>query len=65
MSLVKLQVRAKQKKGRQWMDGDSEDGVRLASYVPIITYIVAELPYSIFQIPVHFSASSLTYEMLR
>ena len=28
MSLVKLQVRVKQKKGRQWMDGDNEDGAK-------------------------------------
>ena len=30
----------------------------------VFTYIVARLPYSIFQ-TVHFSARSLTYEMLR
>ena len=33
--------------------------------VPVITHIVVGLPYSIFQISVHFLASSLTYEMLR
>ena len=37
----------------------------LKHLIIVITYIVLELPYSIFQIPIHFSASSPTYEMLR
>ena len=36
-----------------------------SNYVAVITYIVARLPYSIFQTQYIFSARSLTYEMLR
>ena len=36
-----------------------------SSMTTVITYIVAGLPYSIFQIQCIFSARSLTYEMLR
>ena len=42
------------------------DGQIVMIRVDVITYIVAELPYSIFlDSNTLFSASSLTYEMLR
>ena len=54
---------------------ESNDTLHLSDvlYVPgmkinlvfVITYTVVGLPYSIFQISIHFSTSSLTYEILR
>ena len=35
MSLVKLQVRVKQKKGSHRMDGDSEDGAKASKLCPL------------------------------
>ena len=43
----------------QWTFG------KVSSFGCVITHIVAKLPYSIFRFQYTFSASSLTYEMLR
>ena len=45
MSLVKLQVKVKQKEGRQQMDGDSEGGAKACKLCPL-----REMTKSILQI---------------